>query len=775
MKMKHLIFTLFFMVVWLCGYSQDMDSVAEADLQDSLKVYYLDQVVVNTSVKETNLLKNMPTSVSVLSPRQIRDNRIQSLPELSGYIPNFFIPSYGSKISTPIYIRGIGARNGPQTVSMYVDNVPSFNTSTFDFEFQDIQRVEVLRGAQGTLYGRNAIGGIVNVYTLSPLRHQGVNVEAGAGNYGQFSAKAATYNKLSNKLGMSLTGFYKKEDGYFTNDITGGKADDLENAGVRVKFEWLINSRLTAKIFSHFEYLSQNAFPYMNLESGRIENNDPASYDRNLLTNGLSLRYFGSGYSINYTAGYQYLNDNMKVDQDFSPLSIFTLDQYQKEHSVSQELTVKSENNRNYQWVLGAFGFLNRNSVEAPVSIREDGMAIIQSQLDRLTQINPNMPAINFKHDRIDFPGIYDKPVSGLALFHQSTLNNLFGLEGLSATAGIRFDYEKTGIDIDARSEGADVTVLSPHMPPGMPPIEMNVDTAYLESFSRSYLEILPKFALGYEVTDGTSLYLSASKGYKSGGYNEQTFYKVLQSSLMGAFMSRPGAGGDEDELSLEEQMAYIPEVSWTYELGGRSELADRKLSATFALFYMNVDNIQITRIVDQQGTVGRSVTNAGKSESKGVELGLRYNPVPHFTMFGEYGYTHAVLTNYSQDEMDYSGNYIPFAPQHTLNLGAGYVHEFGERSFLDKIGLNVQYVGAGKIYWTEENDVSQPFFGMLNGSLTFEKNDFGLEFWGKNILNKKYDAFFFPSTDMSGQVSQFVQRGIPVRMGVSLKYNLVK
>src|SRR5690625_1242322 len=265
--MSSLILTIPCLLFFLFGYSQDMVGSPDSDLQDSLKVYYLDQVVVNSSIKETNLLKNLPTSVSILSPRQIQNNRLESLPELSGYIPNFFIPSYGSKVSTPVYIRGIGARNGPQTVSMYVDNVPSFNTSTFDFEFQDIQRVEVLRGAQGTLYGRNAIGGIVNVYTLSPLRQQGMNVEVGGGNYGQFSAKAATYNKLNNNLGLSVAGYYKKEDGYFTNDVTGEKADDFESAGARVKFEWLINSRLTAKLFSHFEFVSQNAFPYMNLET----------------------------------------------------------------------------------------------------------------------------------------------------------------------------------------------------------------------------------------------------------------------------------------------------------------------------------------------------------------------------------------------------------------------------------------------------------------------------------------------------------------------------
>src|SRR5690625_4359537 len=147
----------------------------------------------------------------------------------------------------------------------------------------------------------------------------------------------------------------------------------------------------------------------MNLETNRIENNDPASYDRNLLNNGLSLRYFGNRYSINYTAGFQYLNDNMKVDQDFSPLSIFTLNQYQKEHSLSQELTIKSESNSNFQWVVGAFGFINRNSVEAPVTIQEDGMAIIQNQMDRLAESNPNMPQIRSEERRVGKEGNYQR------------------------------------------------------------------------------------------------------------------------------------------------------------------------------------------------------------------------------------------------------------------------------------------------------------------------------------------------------------------------------
>lgn len=775
--MRHLAIMVFCLSVWVSGFCQDKSSNTESKPRDSLKVYYLDQVMVNFSLKETNLMKNLPTSFSVISPKQINDNRIESLPDLSGYVPNFFIPSYGAKVSTPVYIRGIGARNGPQTVSMYVDNVPSFNTAAFDFEFQDIQHIEVLRGAQGTLYGRNAIGGIVNIYTVSPLNHQGANIMAGMGNYGQFSAKAATYNKLGKNLGVSLTGFYKRDNGYFTNDLTGKKADDSESAGARMKWEWLINPKLTAKLFSHYEYISQSAFPYMNIESGRIENNDPTSYDRNLLNNGLSLRYWGNGYSINYTAGYQYLDDVMKVDQDFSSLSIFTLDQFQKEHSVSQELTIKSESNNDYQWVLGGFGFINRNKIEAPVALLEDGMDIMQQQLDAIGGNNPAVPKITYLNNRIDFPGIYKKPVTGLAAFHQSTLNHLFGVEGLSATAGIRLDYERTGIDIDAKTVGADVGIQL-NQPPGIPPFDVNGDTAFIENFSKNYVELLPKVALGYEMSKDLSFYLSASKGYKSGGYNEQAFYKILQNSLMESLMENAlgGIPGESEEgPSLEEQMSFAPELSWTFELGGRSKLFDQKLAVTFALFYMNVDNIQITKMVDEQGTVGRSVTNAGKSESKGIELGLRYNPVRNFTMYAEYGYSNAVLKNYIQDDLDFSGNYIPFAPQHTMNVGGGYQYELKEGAFLDKIGVNLQYNGTGKIYWTEENDVFQPFYGLINGSVFVEHNAFKLEVWGKNLLNKKYDAFYFSSTDMTGKESHLVQQGIPLRMGISVKYSFQK
>jgi outer membrane receptor protein involved in Fe transport len=738
----------------------------------------------------------MPTAVSVVSPKQLRDTQIESLPGLSAYIPNFFIPVYGSKVSTPIYIRGIGARLGAQTVSMYVDNVPSFNPSAFDFEFQDIQRVEVLRGAQGTLYGRNAIGGIVNLYTFSPLTFQGTNLMVGGGNYGQFSAKVSNYSKLADNFGISVGGYYKRDDGYFTNSYTGKKVDASENAGGRVKFEWELTPSFKALLFGNYDYVSGGAFPYMHKDSTASNFNEPSSYDRHLFTNGLSLDYSGKGYSIHSTTGYQYLKDDMKMDQDYSPKSVFSIRQMQKQHSLSQEITVKSDSQRKYRWVLGAFGFYDHRVIDTPVAIKKEGIAAMQAHLDAFTAKAPL--TISYANDQIDLPGVYTKPSRGAAFFHQSTVNDLFGVTGLSGTAGIRFDYEHTGLDFFTESEGGDVNLQFniPNRP--MPSMFIEGDTLLTGSYSKDFWKILPKFALQYQFTPTAHIYLSASKGYKTGGYNEQVFSKILQGALAASIMEgiaakmppnmpMPGGApnGDGTKPTLEEQLSYDPETSWTYELGGRYEMFENSLSLNYALFYSRVNNIQIIKLEDQ-GTSGRTVKNAGKSESKGFELSLKYVPLQNLSLYADYGFADARFVDYeAAEDVDYSGNHIPFAPRHTVSLGTSYVHNFANGSLIDRLSGNIQYAGVGKIYWTESNkttpqdggegvELYQPFYGLVNGSISAERGAFSLELWAKNLFNTDYHSFLFEASDMTtGKVNQFVQRGYPTRFGATLRYTI--
>ena len=758
--------------------------------QDTIRVLNLDEFVITSSVKETNAIKRMPTAVSVVSPKMLQDRQVESLSSLSGLVPNFFVPDYGSKVSTPIYIRGVGARSGSQTVSLYVDDVPYFNPSTFDFEFQDIQRIEVLRGTQGTLYGRNAIGGIVNVYTLSPLTYQGSSVAVGGGNLGKFEARMSNYSKFNDSFGTSLAAYYKKNDGYFVNNYTGKKIDDYESAGGRLKFEWEADDNFKASFFSVFDYVSQGAFPYMHVDSTVVNYNEPSFYKRRMFSQGASLKYKGEGYIFNYNAGFQYLSDNMHMDQDYTPFSVFSIQQKQKQRSISQEITFKSDNKERYNWVIGAFGFYDYRKVNTPVAIKEDGVDMLQKQLDNmLPSMPPGAPSFSIKYanKRIDLPGIYRKPSKGIALFEQSSMNNLFGAEGLSLTFGIRADYEHTSIDYYTETQGVKVIVT----PPNNMPIPVESDTLMVGRFSKGFWQVLPKLALQYDLRDDAFVYASVSKGYKTGGYNEQSFSKISQDVMKETLMSKVMGGmpggmkppnmppNAEDKpkpekASLEEQLSFDPETSWNYEVGGRFSFLNNKMNTTFSLFAIDVNNIQLIHL--HEG--GRSVSNGGKSTSKGAELSIAYSPSRSFSFFTEYGFVNAKFKNYlfkdkDEQSIDYSGNYVPFAPRHTLSLGGSFRHSFRDNSFIDHLNASIQYTGAGKIYWTESNNAYQSFYGLTNMTLSVEKGSFGLELWSKNTFNTSYDAFFFEASDISGPIGPFAQRGYPTRFGATLKYTI--
>lgn len=186
----------------------------EEQKNDSLCTIQLNEINIY-SHKET-IPQKMPVSYTIITPNVINGAQFNTIRDLSIYVPNFFIPDYGSAMSTAPYIRGVGSRSTGQTMALYVDNVPYFEKTTFDFDFYDIMQIDVLRGPQGTLYGRNAMGGVVNIYTLSPLIYQGTKLSVAGGNYGSVMAQAAHYTKFNSKMGLSLSGYYNHRNGFFT-------------------------------------------------------------------------------------------------------------------------------------------------------------------------------------------------------------------------------------------------------------------------------------------------------------------------------------------------------------------------------------------------------------------------------------------------------------------------------------------------------------------------------------------------------------------------------
>lgn len=232
----------------------------EINPKDTIRTYNIEEIILTSSTKETNDLRKLPGSVTVLSPQQIIGRQIDALKDISSFVPNLYMPDYGAKLTSAIYIRGIGARSSGQSIGMYVDNVPYLDKSTFDFELTDIQRIEVLRGPQGTLYGRNAMGGIVNIYTISPFDFQGKKLSVSAGNYGQVKVKASHYGVFNDKFGFTAGVYYDRNSGFFTNEYTGKKpimssrwadGSSWKDALIRIS-AWLIRCRLIIRIREHF-------------------------------------------------------------------------------------------------------------------------------------------------------------------------------------------------------------------------------------------------------------------------------------------------------------------------------------------------------------------------------------------------------------------------------------------------------------------------------------------------------------------------------------------
>ncbi|MDR0962764.1 MAG: TonB-dependent receptor [Mediterranea sp.] len=400
-----------------------------------------------------------PLSASSLSSNFLRNRNIQNVRELSTVLPNFYMPDYGSRQTSPIYIRGIGSKVNAPSVGLYVDGVPHFERSALDIDLSDISNVEVLRGPQGTLYGRNAIGGIINIYTYSPLEYQNTRVRVGYGSRNDVQAGASNYTKLSEHVGFSVSGNYHHNDGFFTNLYTGKKADNMDEANGRLSVVWKPAERWNMRLSGSANYVTQGGYPYgvYDAKTGELQPvnyNDPSSYRRTVVTSGLNLRYDGNRIGFNSQTAYQYIRDRQAIDQDFTPADKTFVTQRLQQNMVSQEFTLKSTTEGWYQHLTGVFGFYQ--GVDKNVENRSAGTV---------------------KH--------YDIPTLGVAFYHQSTFRIY---KGVAVLAGVRYDYEY------ARERNAGSRLR--------------------------FSQLTPKLTLQYRTPNSQLLYAAVSRGYKAGGFN---------------------------------------------------------------------------------------------------------------------------------------------------------------------------------------------------------------------------------------------------------------
>lgn len=729
---------------------------------DSLKVVDIEAVTIVSQPKTHAPLREQPLATTLVGAEMLREHSVQSVKGLSGLTPNLFIPNYGSSLTSAIYIRGIGSRINSPAVGLYVDNVPYPDKAAFDFQFADVERADVLRGPQGTLYGRNTMGGLVMLYTRNPLRSPGTEyVVGGASADMSYYASANARYRLSARTGLSLGIHANEARGIHRNPTTDRWAERKEGLGINLRLLHLPTDNLRTDFTLRFDHTDEGGYAYQYNGSltddggqydhlrGKITNNRPHGYRRDMLNAAAHIQWQADAFTLSSVTGYQGIDDDMRIDQDFLPDDIFTLRQQQRIHTLTQELTLKSLPHLRWQWVTGVSGMWQGNRTEAPVDFYGDGIAMIQQAMDEGMQ--GTGIRVELTDERLHIPGLFSTPVQSLALFHQSDIR--LG-ERLTLTAGLRLDHEWQAIDYDSHtSVNTLFTGMGLTETPGVKTVE------YKGISRKQQTHLLPRLALTLRTGAG-SLYASAAKGLRSGGYNMQMFSEIIQQSFRSSELT---------EEEVRQQINYDPEWSLNYEVGTHLDLLEGQLRTDASLFLIDTRDQQVSRFTPEG--LGRILVNAGRARSWGGELSVQAQPTTHLSLTIGYGYTHATFTRYdggTSDEglrIDYTGHRVPFAPEHTVSAGARYTIGLPARPMgLSRITLRTDYQGAGRIWWTEANDAHQPYYHQLHAGVTLHFPRVELDLCGRNLTDTAYDTFRFHSMGRD-----FSQRGRPREFTIRL------
>ncbi len=774
---------------------------------DTSRVVDLDELVIVAQPKESGLLRTRPVSASMFSSTDIQSLGVRDLRELSLFVPSFTMPDYGSRYTSSVYIRGIGAREGCSAIGMYVDGIPLVNKSMYNTHTYALERVDVLRGAQGTLYGMNSEGGLVRLYSRNPMNYQGTDVSISGGSYGYRSAEASHSHRFNEKLAASLAAFYDGQSGFFKNETTDEYADFSNEAGGKLRTVYRPSDALTLDYTADYQWVKQRGFPYgqLDLANGRAAHpasNYPGSYRRNMFNTGLSLQWQALRFLLSSTTSFQYLRDAMHMDVDYTAADLMRMNQYQRQRAVTEEISLKSTGEGRWQWVTGAFASALWHQVDAPIMFQpamndylsqtiqdyayngmlnamanrrmaellEGGMDAETARQQALSETMASIEARGGCHIRMDMEGPitgrFSTPQQNLGIFHES---NVRLADRLTATLGLRYDLSHVAIDYETGAHAYIVESV----------LGVNVDARITDVLAHKeddyFNQLLPKAALTYRFrNDLGNLFVSFNKGYRAGGYNIQSFGDILQPELrQQAQAARADVTVMHDEAAydqIRDAISYDPETSWNYELGTHLNLFDRALQLDAAVFYMEVHNQQVSKFANNYG-YGRLTANAAESFSCGLEMSLLGRLFDNRLTYNlAYGYVHSAFKEY-EDKIDgvsvnYKDNLVPFVPAHTLSARADYRQPIRNR-VLKAFTFGLSLSAQGKIYWDETNAYGQNFYALLGAHIQAELGkNITLNLWGRNLTAARYNPFAFDSS-ATGQQLFFAQRGTPFQIGL--------
>ncbi|QPH41336.1 TonB-dependent receptor [Pedobacter endophyticus] len=655
----------------------------------------LDEVTV-TAQKTEEDLKNIPASVTAFSASDVSDFRILNTKDLTTIVPNLYSsnPGDGRNVTS---IRGIGTTSYDPAVATYIDGVNQFGLDTYIASLFDVERIEVLRGPQGTLYGRNAMGGVINIITKKPTNYTTGFAGIDIADYGQQRYSLGIRTPLvKDKLFFGAAGLLNRQDGFYTNTFNNTKFDKLHGFLGNYYLKFLASSKfdLTLNV-KHNENRNNGTFPLAGSVEEALNNpfqlnqNSTTEMVDNLFNASLSANYAGDHFNFSSQTAYQsnYRYYRQPIDGDFSPADIVSIvNNYGKDWNKVQVYTQEfkfsspANNQSRFNWVAGLYGFYQNNPVKQGSFFGADGA---------FYGAEPNTTAVTINSGK----GL------GVAAFGQVSYHIT---DKLTANAGLRYDYERKKL----LSSGQ-------YLIEGIDPIVTQSDTSAKANFNA----VSPKASLAYAFTANNNVYASYSKGFRAGGITQ--------------------LASDPTAKPLD---AYKPEYSNNIEIGFKNTFFDQHLSLNVAAFYISVNDAQIPVLILPDALT--TTRNAGKLTSKGVDVELSAKPFKGLSIDYNFGYTDAEyksLTLFKDGEMvDLAGNKQIYTPEMTSMLALQYAYQIDKPAQLSVIARG-EWLFTGDQFYDLANQIQQKGYHIYNAKIGFSARKFDLFFWGRNLANKTY------------------------------------
>ncbi len=667
------------------------------------EVEQLGEVIVRSDKKET-ALQQVTTAVTSFNQKSVQAFRLWKTADLAGLVPNLYTASPGDGRNITA-LRGIVSTSYDPAVNTAIDGVTQFTLDTYIPQLFDVVNIEVLRGPQGTLYGRNAMGGMINILTRQPGNKSTGFAGISAGNYGSWRYTAGLQMPLiKDKLYAGAAWLYQRSNGFYTNTLTNTDFDRQSSTGGNYYIKYRPVSRLTATAnVKHLYNANKGAFTLAGSPQDALQHpyevqQDAVSKMKDKTWNAsLALQYEGTGVNVLLQSAWQsnYRYYVKPLDGDFSPIDgIAIVNNYgrpwNRANVQTHELRFSSparQYNR-WDWVAGIYYFKQKSPTRQGTHFGKDAAWVGSPDID-YTIISTS---------RLRNTGV---AIYGQAIYKITDRINIKG--------GLRYDWQRTKLG-----------VLGEYQPDGAPAPVFN--TREDTSASRQYNALSPVVSISYQVSKESRFYLSYSRGYRTGGLTQLS--------------------SDPAQPPL---YAYRPEYSSTIELGSKNMLWQNRLRLNAALFYNAVNDAQVpTLILPEAFTVTR---NAGRLSSTGVELELAALLIKGLQLDYRGGYTHATyrtlhLPKDGQDQ-DFSGNRQIYTPAFTSMLALHYERPLDRKQSAHWL-LRGEWVCFGSQFFDLANTIKQTPYQLANLKTGISFKYFSIMVWARNVFDQRYIAYAY-------------------------------